>query len=312
MTVANPKSLTATNLAPKRKRLISKEALAWWMFCTPAFLLIIGLAIYPLANTINLSFHRFNLAHGNPMEFIGFGNYARLVQDPRFLNSMWVTFKYTAVSVSITMVVGFAMALLLNQGGAIIRIVRGVSLMPMLIAGVALSVAWMLMYNPNFGVFNMILSGLGLPVQNWLGDPSITIWAMILIEIWQFTPFVMILSLAGFQSISPEYYEAAYIDGASRFNTLRHITLPLMRNILLTILIIRIIDTFRVFEKPRILTNGGPLRTTETINLLVFTTAFEQWDFGFGSAGSVFIAVVIAILTAGILMIVKVNRSQEQ
>ena len=181
--------------------------------------------------------------------------------------------------------------------------------MPMLICGVALAVAWQLMYNPNYGVFNMVLGGLGLPIQNWLGDPNLTVYALILIETWQCTPFVMILTLAGFQSIGPEYYEAAAIDGANRFQSLRYVTIPLMKNVLLSVLIMRIIDAFKVFEKPKILTDGGPQQTTETINLLVYKTSFEQWDFGYGSAGAVVIAVMIAILA---IVIVKIATKDEE
>ena len=285
----------------------SKEARAWWMFELPAFIIIGVLAIYPLCHMIYLSFFKYVLSSGQPPRFDNFSNYIKLVTDPRFLNSMVVSMRYTVIGVTGTMILGFTMALLLNTNGIIVKFLRGIALIPMLICSVALAVAWQLMYNPNYGVFNMVLGAVGIAPQNWLGDPKITIYMLILIEIWQCTPFVMILTLAGFQGISTDYYEAAAIDGASKFQSLIHITIPLMRNVLLTILIMRLIDAFKVFEKPKIMTDGMPIQTTETISLFVYKTAFSQWDFGYGSAGSLVIAGIIAIFA---IIIVKIASNE--
>lgn len=294
----------------KRRRtgLKRSETRAWFLFVSPAILLVGIFSLYPLFYTIYLSFFKYNAASGIPMTFNGLTNYIRLFQSYDFINSVKVTFYYTLLGVGSTMILGVALALLLNTEGFIVKILRGVSLMPMLICSVALTVAWQLMYNPSFGVFNLCLEALGLPGQNWLGNPDLAIYALALTDTWQFTPFVMILTLAGFQSISTEYYEAASIDGANSTQMLFRITLPLMKNVLLTILVMRVIDAFKTFEKPKILTNGGPMMTTETINLYVYNTSFQQWELGFGAAGALVVSVMIAAMT---VLIIRLSRVTE-
>lgn len=289
----------------KQKGLKRHETRAWLMFVTPAVLLVAAFSIYPLLYTVYLSFFKYNAASGVPMTFNGLNNFIRLIKSRDFVNSVKVTLYYTFLGVSSTMLLGFCLALLLNTDGAIVKLLRGISLMPMLICSVALTVAWQLMYNPSFGVFNMALSALGLPGQNWLGNPDLAIYALALTDTWQFTPFVMILTLAGFQSISTEYYEAAAIDGANSFQRLVRITLPLMKNVLMTILVMRVIDAFKTFEKPKILTNGGPMMTTETITLHIYNVSFQQWEFGYGAAGALVVAAIIAVITTIILRISK-------
>ena len=271
----------------------------------PAVLLIAIFAIYPLFNTIYLSLSKYNMASGAPIVFNGGANYMRTITHPQFINSMIVTLRYTLIGVSLTMVLGFIMALLLSSGGAIIKLLRSVALMPYLICSVAITVAWQLLYNPNFGLFNMLLNTLGISSINWLGDVKVALYALVATDVWQFTPFVMILMLAGFQGISPEYYEAAAVDGATRLQMLFRITIPLMKNVIYTILVMRIIDTFKTFEKPKIMTDGGPMRSTEVINVHVYRTSFVSWDFGMGATGAVIVAIIIAILA---LIVVKLSR----
>ena len=288
---------------PARKRVH-----AFWAFMAPAILFIGIFSIYPLLNTIYMSFTKYNIASGRPMTFNGLANYQRLFSQPQFFHSMGVTLKYTAVGVVSTMLLGFIMALLLNSDGIITKVLRGIALMPMLICSVALTVAWQLMYNPNFGLFNIVLQMLNLPIKNWLGDPNLALYALALTDVWQFTPFVMILTLAGFQSINPDYYEAASIDGASRTQMLFRITLPLMQNVLTIILVMRIIDAFKTFEKPRIMTDGGPMKLTETINLHVYRTAFLEWEFGYGATGAFVVALVMVILTFFIFKLTRAGK----
>jgi multiple sugar transport system permease protein len=296
----------------KRGNLMGNQTRAWFLFVTPAFIVILTLSLYPLLYTFFLSVHRYNIASGMPKRFNGLANFISIIGNERFLNSIKITFIYVIIGVASTMILGVALALLLNDSGMIMRVLRGVALLPMLICGVALVLAWQLLYNSDFGLFNMILEAAGLPARNWLGDPKITLYAMALTDIWQCTPFVMILTLAGIQSISEEYYEAAAIDGANRVQVLFHITLPLLKNVLLTVLIIRMIDCFKTFEKPRLLTNnGGPAGTTELISLYVYKQSFESWEYGIGAMGAVVIAALIAILTVFIIKLSRLNIKTE-
>jgi multiple sugar transport system permease protein len=292
------------------KRKWGGQKRAFFLFITPAVLLVGIFCLYPLINTFYLSFHKYNAASGINKTFIGFGNFIRLLTNDQFLNSLKVTMVYTTIGVITTMILGVGLALLLNGKGFIVRVLRGVALMPMLICGVALTVAWQLLYNANFGLFNIILESLNLPAQNWLGDIKITLYALALTDTWQFTPFVMILTLAGMQSISTEYYEAAAIDGANRGQMFFRITLPLLKNVLLTILIMRIIDAFKTFEKPYIMANkGGPLRSTELLTVFVYKQSFERWEYGIGATGSMIVAILIAVLS---LVIIKMSRFNDE
>jgi multiple sugar transport system permease protein len=276
------------------------------IFISPAVAMVLLFALYPLVYTFNLSFQKFNLTSGIKARYIWFENYAKLFGDAQFLNSMKVTAVYTFWGVAFTMVLGLLLALLLNGKGKLIGLLRSVSFMPMLICSMALAVAWALMYNANFGAINGLLEVLGLPKQNFLGSVNLALPSLVAIDVWQFTPYVMILVLAGLKGISPELYEAASIDGANRIQSFFAVTLPSLRGVLMTTLVMRVIDTFKTFEKPLVLTNGGPAMTTDTINLHVFNTAFTSWDIGYGSAGSIVITVLIAALS---IVFIRISRS---
>ncbi|MDR1640524.1 MAG: sugar ABC transporter permease [Clostridiales bacterium] len=277
-------------------------------FMLPAIAAVAFFAIYPLAYTGALSLQKFNLTSGAPAKFIGLGNYVRLFSDSQFMNSLKVTAIYTIWGVLATMVLGVLLALLLNSKGKLVGFLRAVSLVPMLICSMALSVAWALVYNTNFGALNAILQALGLPTQNFLGTVKTALPSLIAIDVWQFTPYVMILTLAGLKGISPELYEAARIDGANQMQCFWKITIPSLRGVLVTTLVMRVIDTFKTFEKPLVLTNGGPAMSTDTINLHVFNTAFSSWDMGYGSAGSIVITLIIALFSAAFI---RLSRKAE-
>lgn len=280
----------------EKKRGFWKTYKTGLLFITPAILMVSVFAIYPLIYTVFLSFHKYNMVSGVPRSFHGFSNYIQLISDDQFLNSIKVTLVYTFWGVFLTMIFGVLLAMILNREGLIAGVLRGISLMPMLICGVALAVSWSLMYNYSFGAINAILAVIGIPPQNFLGTVGLALPSLIVIDVWQFTPYVMILVLAGLNGIAPELYEAASIDGANKMQSFVKITLPGLRNVLITTLIMRVIDTFKTFEKPFVLTGGGPALSTDTINLHVYNTAFSSWEMGYGSAGSVVITILILAL----------------
>jgi multiple sugar transport system permease protein len=267
------------------------------MFMTPAFLMIAIFAFYPLFYTIYLSSFKYSLITAMPKRFIGISNYINLLKDAQFLNSIRVTTVYTFWGVAATMIFGVALALLLNKEGIVPGILRAVALMPMLICGAALSVAWVMMYNHSFGVLNALLEAFGFDRVNFLGEIRNALPSLIVLDIWQFTPFVMILVLAGLKNIPTELYEAAEIDGANKVQSFVKITLPSLRPVLFTTMIMRVIDTFKTFEKPYMMTNGGPAMSTETINLNVYNKAFIGYELGYGSAGALIITILIAFLS---------------
>jgi multiple sugar transport system permease protein len=279
------------------------------MFMAPAIFMVAVFALYPLFYTIYLSSFKYSLVTGMPKRFIGLSNYISLIKDAQFLNSIKVTVIYTFWGVISTMVFGVAIALLLDKEGLVPGILRAVALMPMLICGAALSVAWVMMYNHSFGVLNAVLEMLGLQRVNFLGEIRNALPSLIVLDIWQFTPFVMILVLAGLKNIPRELYEAADIDGANKVQCFMRITLPSLKSVLFTTLIMRIIDTFKTFEKPYMMTNGGPAMSTETINLNVYNKAFLSYEIGYGSAGALIITILIAILS---IIFMKVSGAEKE
>jgi multiple sugar transport system permease protein len=293
----------------KEDRLLGNKTRAWFLFVVPAIIFVAIFSLYPLINTVYLSFQKYNAASGNKPAFNGIKNYITLIGNDQFLNSLKVTVIYTLVGVTSTMVLGVVLALLLSGGGRLFNIMRGIALLPMLICGAALTIAWMLLYNSNFGLFNIVLDIFHRPPVNWLGTPGLTLYALALTDTWQCTPFVMILTLAGIQGISSDYYEAAAIDGANKVQMFFRITLPLLKNVLLTILIMRIIDEVKVFEKPYLMANkGGPMNSTELITVYVYKQSFERWEYGIGATGSLIVAIMIAVLTFCILKLSRVNK----
>jgi multiple sugar transport system permease protein len=177
----------------------------------------------------------------------------------------------------------------------------------MLICSAALSVAWVLLYNYSFGVLNAVFAAFGMAPVNFLGEIKNALPALIVLDIWQFTPYVMILVSAGLKGIPTDLYEAAAIDGSNKIQSFFAITLPSLRGVLITTLIMRIIDTFKTFEKPLMMTNGGPALSTNTINLHVYNTAFLRNDMGYGSAGALLITIMIGILS---ILFVKVTTGK--
>ncbi|MDR2478635.1 MAG: sugar ABC transporter permease [Treponema sp.] len=281
------------------------------MFLAPSIIMVLVFALYPMIDTVLLSLHKYNISMGVPRQFIGIENYISLIKDTDFFNAIKVTVIYTFWGVGFTMVFGVILALLLNREGRISGLLRAVSLMPMLICGAALSVAWTLMYNYSFGLLNAILTAVHLPKINFLGEVKYALPALITLDIWQFTPFVMILVLASLKGIPVELYEAASIDGANKVQSFFKITLPSIRGVLFTTLILRVIDTFKTFEKPYMMTNGGPAMTTNTVNLEVFKTAFSLWNIGYGSAGALIITLLIGLFSITFMKTADIKGGQE-
>ncbi|GHV60192.1 sugar ABC transporter permease [Spirochaetia bacterium] len=292
----------------KIRRSVLQSMQSWLIFVGPAMILLAVFVIYPIIQVLILSFQKYNLVSGIPKRFIGLRNFRDMIVRPDFGNSLKVSGIFTAVGVTSTMILGVALALLLNSQGWIIRILRGISLIPFLICGVAVAFAWVLLYNPTFGLFNFILSVFNLGPIDWLGDQKMAIYSIAFIETWQFTPFVMILTLAGLQGISSDYYEAAAIDGANKVQRLLHITLPLLKNVLLTIFILRLIDCIKSFEKVRILTVGGPVNSTDIMSHYVYRISFIRNELGLGAAGALVVTLITAILT---VIIVKTIKSDD-
>jgi multiple sugar transport system permease protein len=244
--------------------------------------------------------HKLSLRFANqPRPLIWLRNYTDILQDARWHNALSVTGRVVFVSVGVELVLGMIIALLLNRAFQGRGIVRASILVPWAITTVVSAQMWSWIYDARYGVFNDILMRLHIihkPII-FLAQPNITIWAMIGAEIWKTTPFMALLLLAGLQLIPADLYEAAAIDGTNGWQNFWRITLPLMKPTILVALLFRTIDAVRIFDLPRVLTNGGPGQSTETLVLYAYNTLFTNLNFGYGSALAVSTFLIVVLVS---------------
>jgi multiple sugar transport system permease protein len=266
---------------------------------TPALLLLVLIVVGPFVYTIALSFTDQSYAlpdhDGN---FVGFDNYRRFVHDDLFWDSFKTTFWFVVKAVSIEMVLGFLIALALAGQLAKRRFVLTLVLVPMMIAPVAVGLIGKLLLQGDFGVLTYYLRWLGIMGEEtaMLSDPDLAMRAIVIMDIWQWTPFVTLVMLAGMLSLPREPYEAAIMDGAGRARLLWDITLPLLRPIIGMVLLLRSIDAFKEFDKVFILTGGGPGTSTELLSIYAYRMNFRDWDLGYGAVCAFMVYLVVLIL----------------
>jgi len=255
-----------------------------YLLVAPALAVLLALSIYPLLYSITVSLQQetasgvvWTLAH-----------FKRLGTDNFFRTALVHTFVYAVVALTFEFLLGLALALLLNQQMRGRGLFRASLLVPMMLPSVVVGIVWRLMLNPDFGAINGTLKHFGVNTESltWTASPRLALLSVIAVDVWQWTPFVFLVLLAGLQAIPQEPYEAALIDGSSRWQTFRHITLPLLKPAILIVLLLRTIDLVRVFDQIFILTEGGPAFATETISLYIYRTAFRFFDFGYAAAMS--------------------------
>jgi multiple sugar transport system permease protein len=262
------------------------------LFLAPAAIVLGAVALFPALSVLWLSLEQRSPLLG-AARFVGLDNYARLLGDARFWNALWNTAYFTAVSVTLELLLGLGMALLLARAVRGRALVYSLILLPWACPTVVSARLWEWMYNADYGVLNYLL---GTHV-NWLGSPAWALHAAILMDVWKATPFVALLLLAGVQTIPRELYQAAALDGAGGWTVLRRITLPLLAPVMLVVLIFRTIDAFRVFDAIYVLTGGGPANSTESLSIYAYKVLFQTLEFGYGSALAVSVLAVVALLT---------------
>jgi multiple sugar transport system permease protein len=269
-----PKSSRFSNALSRRHLLLP------YVLIAPAVAVLLALSIYPLIYSITVS-----LSVGDAW---GIGNFTRLLSDNFFLTAMAHTFVYAAAALTCEFLLGLGLALLLDKQIRGRTLFRAGLLVPMMLPPVVAAVVWRLMLNPNFGAINGTLKQVGINTDalTWTASPKLAMLSVIAVDVWQWTPFVFLVLLAGLQAIPQEPYEAALIDGSSRWQTFRHVTLPLLKPAILIVLLLRTMDLLRVFDQIFILTEGGPGFATETISLYIYRTAFRFFDFGYAAAMS--------------------------
>ncbi len=270
------------------------------LLAAPAIATILLIAVIPLAGTIWDSLFRLSLRFENaPRPFVGLDNYVSVLSDDAWFNALSITGLVAGVSVAAELVLGMIIALLINRSFRGRGIVRASVLVPWALTTVVSAKMWAWIYDGRYGVANDLLMRLHLidaPII-FLVRPEVTIWAMITAEIWKTTPFMALLLLAGLQLIPAELYEASALDGASPWQAFWRVTLPLLKPTILVAMLFRTIDAARMFDLPRVLTNGGPGKSTETIVLYTYNTLFTSLNFGYGSTLAVVTFVIVMFIS---------------
>lgn len=273
----------------------------YWPFVIPALVVISAVIVFPWVFTLWMSAHRWTL--GQEQSFIGFENYIRLAGDARFWESLWHTLVYTVLSVVAPLFLGTLAALVFDAQFPLRGFLRGVFVMPMMATPVAIALVWTMMFHPQLGVLNYLLSLVGIGALEWIYNQSTVIPSLVLVETWQWTPLVMLIVLGGLASVPREPYESAEIDGANAWQKFRYLTMPMIAPFLMIAVIIRSIDAVKSFDIIYAMTQGGPGTASETINIYLYNTSFAYYDIGYGSAMAVVFFIAIVALSFVLLMV---------
>ncbi len=274
------------------------------LFIIPTIVFLIVFNIFPLIYSLGYSFTDFRASVNAPANFVGLQNYRELLGDEYIWSNFTITAKYVLVSVGGQVLVGFGVALLLNRALPGKGLVTTLLLLPMMLSMAVVGLFWQLLYSPSWGIINYVL---GLEDFEWLSDPDIALYAVALTDIWMWSPFVMLLSLAGLSAIPKHLYEAAAIDRAGRWYTFTRITLPLVTPLLLIAIIFRTMEAFKTFDLAFIMTS---MAETELIAIRLYKMAFQEWQTGRSSALAYIVLIMVLAITN--IYVKYLNKAKER
>ena len=301
--------MNKNNSSPRKKRFGEKERFMFFLIA-PAALLLFLFQVLPIGMGLNVSFRDWML--NNPKKtWIGLDHYISVLSDPVFIGKVIPnTFLFMFGSVTISLCLGLGIALMLNRGLKGQKLFQTVLLMPLMIAPVIAAIMMRWLFNDQFGIVNIALEAMGMEPPAWLAQQWTAFAVILLTDVWLWTPWFCILLLAALQSFPKEPFEAAQIDGTSRWRVFRYLTVPMLRPVIVVCVVIRMIDAFRTFDIVWTLTCGGPARSTELFSLYAYNNAFQNLNFGRGSAAAIIGAVVIVI--TGAVLFRVMNRLTRQ
>ena len=285
-------------LALPSDRLQRSDRRFGWALTLPGLIALLLIVLFPLSFTIFTSAFDYTLLHRSYDTFIGLQNYRDAFAAEYFGQSLWVTLKFVVAVVLLEFLLGFTVALMLNSVSRLKDVYYLILLMPLLINPVVVALIWRMFLHPELGIVNYLLSLIGIGPVNWLGDVRIAFWTVVLVDIWHQVSFMIVLLLAGLSALPREPYEAARMDGASTLQAFVHVTLPLMRPVIMVTLLIRLIFAVKTFDLVFIMTRGGPGTSTDLISYFIYRSAFFGLNIGQASAISVVLLVVVLALTA--------------
>ncbi len=281
-----------------------------YAFIAPSLLCLLGIIGWPLVQAVSISLYRWNLISG-VKRWNGLQNFIDILTSADTLRVVGVTVVYTGLSVLLELVLGLALALLVRHGlqknWSGFAVFRVVLCIPIMIAPLIWAFYFKSMYSPQFGMFNIVLSWLGISPVAWVNSPSIAIYSLIVADAWQWTPFMFAVLLAGLLTLPEEVIEAAVIDGATRWQILRLVELPLLKPILMVALLLRLIDSLKNIDLIIVITQGGPGTSTEILNYYAYSTSFQGFQMGSGAALALIVFVVIMALV--LVLMAALNRT---
>jgi multiple sugar transport system permease protein len=278
---------------------LHERKLLW--FIAPAVILIGAVIVFPWAFTLWMSV--FDWRIGSKASFVGLDNYLALATNKRFIEAIGHTFYFTLLAVVLPLVFGTMAALVFHRKFPLRGFLRGTFILPMMATPVAVALVWTMMFHPQQGVLNYLLSLVGLPPSLWVYSPRFVIPSLVLVEIWHWTPLVMLIVLGGLASLPVEPLESALIDGATGWQTFRFITLPLLVPFLTVAAVIRTIDALKAFDTIFVISQGGPGTASATINIYLYLQAFSFYNIGSASAVVVVFFIIVVALSLTLLML---------
>jgi len=276
-----------------------------YLFILPGMLVLVFIAIWPLIFSLRISFTDYSLLNP-PGEFVGIQNYVDQLSSHHFWEVVRTTLVYAASSILISFLLGFFMALLVYnvEEKSVFQLLF---ILPTLLSSALIGRIWKAMYNPIFGWVNSFAGFIGIPRQAWLGDPQLSLFSVIVVDIWQWTPFAFLILLSGLMGIPKDYIYMAKIDGASSWQTLKYVMIPLMSPVMLLVLLFRTVDSFRAFGVIHTLTKGGPGLTTETLSIWAYRWGVMRLMLGKAASISYLLLIIVLIITTS--MIRKLYKS---
>ena len=281
-------------------RMLERQNRTFWMFVLPAVAITVVCLLLPVGRGVQISFTSMDFLK-NTNEPVGLANYGRALSDPEFYRSLGRNIIYVVVVVVCNFLIGFGMALVCNRRFAGGKVVRAVIIFPMLLIPVAAAVLWRFMYNYDVGVINKTLASLGIGRVNWLGNPDMALYSIIITDIWAWTPWMFLILLAGLEGIPAEPIEAARIDGASGWGLVRYVILPLMSPVTRVAVSLKAIETFRTFDYVWVMTKGGPGSSSDIMSTFLYKQAYKNLAYGYSSAISFLILVLMVAVSIGVL-----------
>jgi multiple sugar transport system permease protein len=269
-----------------------------YLMAAPALFALLLVILFPILFALYTSAFDYTLMHPVHDQFVGLANYASALGDQQFGLSLWITLRFVAAVVLLEFLIGFTVALMLNTVERGKNIYYLILLFPLLMNPVVVGLIWRMFLHPVLGLVNYLLSRIGIGAVNWLGDPSNAFWTIVLVDIWHQVSFMIVLLLAGLSALPREPYEAARMEGASAFQTFVHVTLPLMRPVIMVTLLIRLIFAVRTYDLIYIMTRGGPGQATDLISYFIYRQAFVTLNVAQAAAMAVILMLIVLTLTA--------------